>query len=286
MNVTNTTTLAGNIGQANDMLSRSLLRLSSGTSFLGAGDNPAGQADAASYDSQAGRIQSASTNVQNALSYAQAADGYLGSMQQILSRMGMLATEAKDPTKTASDVSNLSVEFSALQDQLRSTIGGPTSAIGGTADVTAPAGAFNGVALFGSAPAQDIGAGAGTNDTIALPQLNLQQGAMAAVIGQDGSGNFSLGLTDPSTVSTLDSAVQQVGGVQGQNSASEARLQIAAATLQVESQNISSVVSSIGDTNIAAESTQLAKAQILEQAGTAMLSHANLNSATIYKLLG
>lgn len=286
MNIANTNTLAANIGQAQDMLTSSLLRLSSGTVFLGGGDNSAGQADVATYDSQAGRIQAATTNVQNALSYTQTADGYMSSMQQILSRMNVLATAAKDATKSASDISDYNAEFTALQDQLRSTIGGPTSSIGGTADVTAPAGTYNGATLFGSAPAQLIAAGDTTSDDLTLPQLNLQQGAMAEVIGQDSSGNYSLRITDPNAVADLSSAINQVSGAQSLNAAAESRLQIVGATLQVEAQNITSAVSSIQDTDVAAESTQLARSQILEQAGTAMLAQANNLSATVYKLLG
>ena len=285
MNVSNTTALAESIGQANEMQSRSLMRLSSGIAFVSAGDNPAGQADSSAYSSANGRLMAASMNIQNALSFTQAADGNMSAIQGILTRMRELATMAQDPTKTAQDKGFYQTEFASLQGQLRSTIGGPTSAIGGTADVTSPFGMFNGIVQFGGGSPQIVSTGTGANDNISIPPINLQQGATASVISQDSSGNFTLSVTDLTAASTLGSAIAQVGAAQGQNVGVETRLQIAANTNQVMAQNLTSAISSISDTDVAAESTRLSTYKILEQAGMAMLSQANANSAEVYKLL-
>ena len=285
MNVTNAANLADNIGQAQDLFSQSLMSLSSGVAFTSPGDDPAAQAQASSYTSSDGRLQAASTSVQNAVSYAQTAAGYLGGIQGMLTRMSQLVTLAQDPSLTAGEAANYQTEFSKLQSELRSTIGGTTSAIGGTSGVTNPTGTFDGVALFGSGPGGIVVTGDGQNDNLTLPSLNLQQGATAAVIGQDGSGNFTLSVSTPSASADLAAAITQVANAQATNGSSEQRLQTAAAAIQVQAENLTSAISSISDTDVAAQSTQLARFSILQQASTAMLAQANANSAVVYKLL-
>jgi flagellin len=261
------------------------MRLSSGTTFVGGGDDPAGQATASAYTSTNGLVNAALSNVQNSLSYTQTADGDLGSIQGILTRMSQLATLASAPTTGSGGQADYQSEFSSLQSELRSIIGGPTTAIGGTADVTSPQGTFDGLMLFGGGSSQVVESGTSPSDNITLPQLNLQQGATAAVINQDSSGNFTLSLADPSAASTLSGAIAQVGTAQSQNGDAALRLQIAATRLQVESQNLTSAISNISDTDVASQSTQLARFSILEQAGTAMLAQANANSSVVFRLL-
>jgi flagellin len=285
MNVTNATTLADNIGQAQDLYSQSLTSLSSGLAFTSPGDAPAAQAQASSYASSNGRIQAASTNIQNALSYTQTAASYLSSIQDMITRMGQLATLAQDPTKTAGDVADYQNEFLSLQSELRSTVGGSTAAIGGTSGVASPGGMFDGAVLFGSSSPEPIAIGDGPNDTLTLPELNLQQGSTAAVIGQDSSGNFNLSVSSPNAVADLTAAVAQVANAQATNGGAAVRLQTASSALQVQSENLTSAISNISDTDVAAQSTQLARFSILQQASTAMLAQANANSALVYKLL-
>ena len=285
MNISNSSALAESTGQSQDLLSSTLARLSSGTTFIDGGDNPASQATASAYTSTNGLVQAALANVQTSLSYTQTADGDMSAMQGILSRMSQLATLSGAATSSPSDKADYQTEFSSLQNELRSIIGGPTSAIGGTADVTSPQGTFDGSVLFGGGSPQVVEAGTNPSDNITLPQLNLQQGATAALINQDGSGNFTLSVTDPNAVSTLGGAITQLATAQSLNGDAAVRLQIAATTLQVESQNLTSAISNISDTDVATQSTQLARFSILEQAGTAMLAQANANAAVVYTLL-
>jgi len=285
MNVSNSATLADAVSQNQNLYNQSLMSLSSGSAFISPSDNPAAQAMASSYTSSNDRIMAASINVQNAVSYTQAAGSYLSGIGSMLTRMGQLATLAQDPTKSAADVADYQIEFAKLQDELRTTIGGSTAAIGGTTGVANPSATFDGAVLFGSSSPQAIATGDGTGQNLALPSLNLQQGSTASVIGQDGSGNYTLSVSDPGAVATLTAAVTQVAGAQATNLAAEQRLQTAASALQVESENLSAAISAISDTDVAAQSTQLAKFNILQQAGTAMLAQANANSAVVYKLL-
>ncbi len=285
MNVSNSASLAAAVSQNKDLYNQSLMSLSSGTAFNSPSDNPVAQALASSYTSSNDRIQAASINVQNAVSYSQSAGSYLSGIGEMLTRMGQLATLAQDPTKTPADVGDYQVEFAKLQDDLRTMIGGSTAAIGGTSGVANPSATFDGAALFGSNSPKVIATGDGTGQNLVLPELNLQQGSTAAVIGQDSSGNYMLSVSDPTAVSTLTAAVTQVGGAQATNVAAEQRLQTAASALQVESENLTAAISAISDTDVAAQSAQLAKFNILQQAGTAMLAQANANSAVVYKLL-
>ena len=123
---TNISALAGarNLNHSQELLGRSLSRLSSGSKIVNPSDDAAGLAVSEKLDAQNRRVRAATTNVQNAVSYVQTADGFMGGMTKILSRLSELAILAKDVTKNPTDVDLYEEEFSALQEQLRSTIGG------------------------------------------------------------------------------------------------------------------------------------------------------------------
>src|SRR5262245_51151347 len=184
---------ARNLNHSQEMLGRSLNRLSSGSKIVNPSDDAAGLAVSEKLDAQNLRVRAASTNVQNAVSYVQTADGFMGGMTKILSRMSELAILGKDVTKNPTDIALYQQEFSALQDQLRDTIGGSSADIGGTADIDVPLGAFNGITLFGANAtglAVTIGQAVGQDMTIA--ESNLRDGSMLDIIDQDGSGVYSL----------------------------------------------------------------------------------------------
>jgi flagellin len=279
-------TSALNLDRNQALLGQSLDRLSSGSQILSPADDPAGLADSDSLGADGQLLSAASTNVQNAVSYTQVADGALTSMGNILNRMSELVTLAQNPTANASDTSDYQQEFQALQDQLRSMIGGSSSQIGGTS-VTDPSGSFNGSALFGSTAAGGITLDIGDTpgDQLTIPDLNLQGGAMLSMIQQDSSGAFTLGVTGAGAGAAIASATQQVANDQATLGGAQASLSLTASTLQVEQQNIASAVSSISDVNVAQESTQLAKYNILAQAGASMLVQANQTPQSVLKLL-
>jgi len=276
---------ARNLDQSQELLSRSLNRLSSGSQIVNPADNPAGLAVSSKLSAQSLRVQAAATNVQNAVSYLQTSDGFMGDMAKVLSRMSELGSLAKDPTKSAADVSLYQQEFKALQDQLRTTIGGSTTEIGGTAAITSPLGSFNGSTLFGSAAGPTVSIGESADQSIAIPATNLRTSAMQALINQDASGNYTLQSTDAGALATIDSTTQQVATLRATVGAAQSRLGLAASTLQVQSENLSSTISGISDVDVAKESTQLAKYNILVQAGTAMLAQANQTPNSVLKLL-
>jgi flagellin len=276
---------ARSLNASQEMLGRSLTRLSSGSKIVNPSDDAAGLAVSEKLDAQNRRVQAATTNVQNAVSYIQTADGFMSGMTKILSRMSELAILAKDVTKNASDVDLYQQEFTALQDQLRATIGGSSSEIGGTT-ITTPLGAFNGISLFGSNSAGlTVTIGQAIGQDMTIRESNLRTGPMADLITQDSSGVYNMGIADTGLIGSITDAIQHVATERAKLGASQSRLELAATTLSVEYENLSSAISRIRDVDVAKESTQLAKYNILVQSGTAMLAQANQSPQSVLKLL-
>jgi flagellin len=277
---------ARSLTASQEMLGRSLTRLSSGSKIVNPSDDAAGLAVSEKLDAQNRRVQAASTNVQNAVSYIQTADGFMSGMTKILSRMSELAILAKDVTKNPTDVALYGQEFSALQDQLRATIGGTTAEIGGSVPISSPLGAFNGITLFGSNSAGlSVTIGQAVGQDMVISQSDLQIGAMGTLINQNASGVYGVGITDPTVIATITSTIQQVASERASLGASQSRLELASTTLSVEYENLSAAISRIRDVDVAKESTEYAKYNILVQSGTAMLAQANQSPNSVLKLL-
>lgn len=275
---------ARNLDKTQQMLGRSLNRLSSGSKIVNPADDSAGLAVSSKLDAQSLRVQAASVNVQNAASFLQTSDDFMGGMNKILSRMSELSILAKDITKSPSDAAVYQKEFISLQDQLRSTIGGSTAEIGGTA-VSSPMGQFNGTQLFGSSATLTVGIGASVGQNITIPAPNLRAGSMLSLIQQDAGGNYALSSSSVGALATITNTVQQLATERATLGGVQSRLELAAATLQVEGENLSSTISRIRDVDVAVESTQLAKYNILVESSTAMLAQANQMPQSVLKLL-
>jgi flagellin len=285
---TNIQAIAGarNLNHSQEMLGRSLTRLSSGSKIVNPSDDAAGLAVSEKLDAQGRRVKAATTNVQNAISYVQTADGFMSGMTKILSRMSELAILAKDVTKNTTDVALYQQEFTALQEQLRATIGGTTTEIGGTANVATPLGAFNGITLFGpNAAGLTVTIGQAVGQDMTIAESDLRTGAMLEIIKQDATGAYTLASTDSTSIQKITDAIQHVAQQRASLGAAQSRLELASTTLQVEYENLSSAISRIRDVDVAEESTQYAKYNILVQSGTAMLAQANQTPQTVLKLL-
>jgi flagellin len=199
--------------------------------------------------------------------------------------MSELAILAKDVTKNTSDVGLYQQEFQALQDQLRDTIGGTTADIGGPTDVDTPLGSFNGIVLFGSGAGLSVTIGQAVGQEMNIGASNLRDGDMLGIINQDGAGAYDLAATDADSIEKITNAIQDLASERASLGASQSRLEVAATTLQVERENLSSAISRIRDVDVAEESTQYAKYNILVQSGTAMLAQANQSPQSVLKLL-
>jgi flagellin len=276
---------ARNLNSSQEMLGRSLTRLSSGSRIVNPSDDAAGLAVSEKLDAQNRRVGAAATNVQNAVSYVQTADGFMSGMTKILSRLSELALLSKDVTKNPGDVALYQQEFRSLQDQLRATVGGTTAEIGGLADIDPPLGAFNGITLFGGGAGLSVTIGQAVGQEMVITPPDLRAGAMLGLIQQDAAGDYLVTSSDATAIDAITQGIQQVATERASLGASQSRLELVATTLQVERENLSSAISRIRDIDVAQESTQYAKFNILVQSGTAMLAQANQTPQSVLKLL-
>lgn len=277
---------ANNLNKSQNMLGQALSRLSSGDKIQQPSDDAAGLAVSEKMRAQQKRVMAASSNVQSAISYVQTTDGFLSNMSSVLSRMSELTLRAKDVTKNAEDRALYDQEFQALKDQLRATIGGSEYGITST-----PLGTFNGISLFGNTSGLVVTIGENNNQTVTINGINLRDAATAinsllsiASTPATGSGT-GITVSDTGSNAAVISTIQQLASVRASLGASQSRLEVAANQLQVQDQNLQSAISSIRDVDVANESTQYSRYQILVQSGTAMLAQANQINASVLRLL-
>lgn len=272
------TSAARNLNRSQEMLNKSLNRLSSGSKIVSPSDDAAGLAVSEKLLAQNRRLDAASTNVQNAMSYIQTADGFMSSISKVLTRMSELSMMAKDVTKNTGDVALYQREFQALQQQLSDTVGGGTLA--------APLGTFNGIVLFGpNAAGLSVTIGEGAGQTMTIAETNLQNGAMNAILAQSSPPAFNVDISTSNIAALVVAAIDDIATERATLGASQSRLDVAATTLSLESQNLEAAISRIRDVDVATESTQFAKNNILVQSGTAMLAQANQLPQSVLKLL-
>jgi flagellin len=264
---TNTSALnaANNLNASSAMLNQSLARLSSGSKIVNASDDPAGLAESNRLTSQISRVGAANANVANAISFSQTQDGFLQQIGSALDQMSTLALQAQDVTKTSSDLTNYQAEFAQLQAYV-------TSASSQT---------FNGVSLFSSSALSVTIDSSGTG--FSMSGINLSASAYTTATG---SGTTVSSSTSAATALTaVNSAITQLSTDRATVGANEARLNYTASQLSVLSTNLTAANSQISDVDVATESTNYAKYQILVQSGTSMLAQANQQPQSVLKLL-
>ncbi len=256
----------GNLAASNQMLQRSLNRLSSGYKIVQPSDDAGGLAVSMKLSAAIRRTDATSTNVSNAQSFLTVQDGGLKTAGKILDRISELKTLSLDVTKSTSDVSNYETEFDALKAQLTSIA----------------AEQFNGVSIFAAASSGNtlsVAIDQGGSQTVNITKANLN--------GTSGNVTTITAAADLSniTVANITTAIQNVATSRAQNGAEYSRLGFAAEMLSTNKQNLEAANSRIIDVDVAQESTQLARYSILVQSGTAMLAQANSSSQIALRLL-
>jgi flagellin len=254
---------ANNLNSSTNMLNASLARLSSGSQLVNASDNPAGLAESISLNAQIGQTTAANQNVSNATSFSQTQDGYLQQIGSALDQMASLAVEAQDGTISSSQAADYQSEFSALSSFITSS--GQAS--------------FNGVSLFAGGGLEVTISGAGTTFTMASVNLG------AAAYTNATAANVSTTAGAASALTAVTAAIAQLGTDRASIGANEQRLSYTNQELTVLNTNLTAANSQIADVDVATESTNYAKYQILVQSGTAMLAQANQNPQSVLKLL-
>ncbi|WP_267434292.1 flagellin [Sphingomonas sp. GM_Shp_1] len=269
-------TAAGNLAQ--NALSTSMQRLSSGKRINSAADDSAGLAISASMTSQIRGMAQGIRNANDGISMAQTAEGALDEVSNMLQRMRELKVQSTNGTYQASDVTNLNNEQAALAVQINSVVSNTT---------------FNGKALFNAAAATGftIQTGAGVNDTITLKSTDFTKATgSAALVAVTGGGGESAAnaatISAGATLAQYDDAIKAVATARAGLGATQNQIQSAVNNTTSTMTNLSEARSRIEDTDFSAETTALAKAQILSQASTAMLSQANQSQQGVLKLLG
>ena len=261
---------AANLTRSSDLLQKSLARLSSGSRISTPSDDAGGLAVSMKLSAALKRTDAQSANVANALSFLQTASGALRSASSVLDRLSELGTLASDVTKSTADIANYSTEFNQLVLEL-SKISSET---------------FNGIKLFNT-----------DTDKQSLTVYLSEDGAQSMGISTTdlskiytdfidaASGQGKIGNITGNFISVATQAIQNLSEKMATNGAESSRLQFALDALSIQKVNVEAANSRIYDVDVAAETTRLARANILVQSGAAMLAQANAASQIALKLL-
>lgn len=254
---------ANNLQTSQAMLSKSLARLSSGQKIVNPSDDAAGLAVASRLDAQVQRTNAAKTNVSNAISFTQTQDGYLKKIGKALDRMSELTLLAQDVTKSDADRNLYNNEYGQLAAYIANAA---------TKD-------FNGVALF-SANALDVTIDSEGN-TFTMAGVDLGAAAYTTIQADD----LSTVAGAATALTNVQAAINQLSVDRSSIGAYQTRLNYTAEQLSISAENLTAASSRIMDVDVAEESTQYAKANILVQSGTAMLAQANAMPNSVLRLL-
>ncbi|WP_298436421.1 flagellin [Geobacter sp.] len=260
-----------NLSTTQTALNRSLQRLSSGYRINSAADDAAGLAISEGMRSQIRSMNQAVRNANDGVSLVQTAEGALNEVSNILQRMRELATQAATGTVSSDQRAYIDNEFTQLKSEI---------------DRIASATQFNGTSLFTNTSGQtvsfQVGAGATVNDTISVTIS--AAGASSIGVGT-ASVSGGTGAAATAALTKIDSAITNVSNIRGTLGAVQNRLQSTINNLQVSVENLSAAESRIRDVDVASETAALTRAQILTQAGTAILSQANQTPQSALSLL-
>jgi flagellin len=264
-------TAQSNLNSTQQSLATAVQRLSSGLRINSAMDDPAGLAISMRMGSQVSGMNVAIRNANDAISLSQVADGTLGTVGNMLQQMRDLAVQASNGTNGSGDLANLQTEFTSLATEI-------------TRELTQTT--FNGIAVLGSgAGSNSYQVGANAGQTITLTTNNMATNAsVAAVTGSTNAlalgGTFASGM-----ITSIDSALSTINTERASYGADETEFQNVISNLQTGATNQSAAESRIRDADYAQETSNLTRAQILQQAGTAMLAQANALPQTVLNLL-
>lgn len=251
------------LGESSNLLSKSLARLSTGSKIVSPEDDAAGLAVSMRFDAQINRTNAAKANVGNAISFSQTQDGFLSKVAKALDRMSELAVLSQDVTKTDADRAFYNSEFSTLGAYITNVAGKD----------------FNGVSLFSSSALSVVTDSEG--GTFSMAGVNM--GAATYTTATGSSVATSAGAA--TALTNVKAAITQLAGDRATVGANISRLSYTSEQLSVLRDNLSAANSRIKDVDVAEESAQYARYNILVQAGTAMLAQANATPQSALRLL-
>jgi flagellin len=265
INTNNGSSTAARILAANtEQLQKSLKRLSTGSKIASVNDDAAGSAVSQKFGAEISRLGASKSNVQNLISLSQTQDSYLDSVSSALDRMSELAMLSTDATKNSDDRALYNAEFGELKEFIGSIIGKT----------------FNGNALFGSTGENvrlDL------TSSVTLNGVDLSSAITTLASGATyGIATAASAATALTQINTSMIALLTERADVGSNLTRLEKEHSALATLR---DNISAARSRIIDVDVAEESANFAKQQILVQSGTAMLAQANILPQSALRLI-
>ena len=261
-----------NLNSSQGALQTALERLSSGLRVNSAKDDAAGLAIATRMTTQSRGMTVAIRNANDAISLAQTAEGALGQIRDHMLRMRDLAVQSSNATNTSVDRSALQAEFAQLQSEISRIV--TQTKFNGKAVLDTEAGASE----------FQVGANAGERVTVSTSALNSNANFSPAV-GTVSIGGSATVTNIGSAIDAIDTALAQVNTERSTLGAAQSRFEGIVSVLQIARENQSAAASRIMDTDYAAETANLTRAQILQQAGTAMLAQANALPNNVLTLL-
>ena len=270
---TNVTAMASarSLASSTSYLAKSLARLSSGSKIVSPEDDAAGLAQSIKFEAQMNRNTAVRANLGNAVSFVQTQDGFLQKVQSALDRMSELSVLSQDITKTNTDRSNYSVEFTQLQSYI-SDIGTKN---------------FNGVTLFataGQAVTIDSDASKFTMNAVDMTSSTVTTGL--ANIYNSATSAITTTTSAAAVLSNIQTAIQNLADMRAKVGANIQRLNMTDDQVKILNENLASANSRIKDIDVAEEATEFAKFNILVQSGTAMLAQANMLPSMALQLIG
>ena len=263
-----------NLSATQSALATSVQRLSTGLRVNSAKDDAAGLAIAERMNTQVRGMNVAIRNANDAISLSQTAEGSLSKINDMGQRMRELAVQSANATNSDSDRQNLDAEYQALAEEIKRNLAGAS---------------FNGTKLFAAAAALtfQVGANAATTDQITINTENLAGDAkFTAVIGNNNKPDGIATVTAASAaLGKLDDMLSLVNSKRAEFGATQNRFEAVIQTLQVSAGSQTAAGSRIMDADFASETAALTRSQVLQQAGTAMLSQANSLPNNVLSLL-
>ena len=264
-----------NLNASQSSLATSMQRLSSGLRINSAKDDAAGLAIAERMNAQVRGMNVAIRNANDGISLAQTAEGALSKVGDSLQRMRELAVQARNATNSSSDKDSLNKEFHELQSEI-------TRVLGGTS--------FNGKKILGSDATTltfQIGANTTTDDTVTITSEDMTANSdITAVTGTTAVIDATATSGDIATViDNIDTAIDTINDQRATFGATQGRFDAIISNLQQAVEAQSAARSRIMDADFASETANMSRAQILQQAGTAMVSQANQLPQNVLSLL-
>ena len=264
-----------NLSTTQSALATSVQRLSTGLRVNSAKDDAAGLAIAERMNTQVRGMNVAVRNANDAISLAQTAEGALSKINDMGQRMRELAVQSANATNNETDRESLDAEFQALSAEIKRNLEGTS---------------FNGTKLFAALATMtfQVGANNTATDQIAVVTTNLTADTtMTGILGGGGATAADIKNVDKSreALDKLDKMLATVNSKRAEFGATQNRFEAVIQTLQVSAENQTAARSRIMDADFASETAALTRAQVLQQAGTAMLSQANSLPNNVLSLL-